>query len=158
MGLENGKGTIAISYLVPAEIKNPFRQIDFSFDVVRTVQDALAKKYPKMRYIIGQDDMIAEETVKKGEKELEKLKDAKQITNLEVLMKLFPHVASSTVNASHICPAIFYGLNICPKTAGEDVKDIQDVYNMNCTNCRKCAKDFWRSQYDGAELYNKKTN
>lgn len=156
MGLENGKGMIAILYLIPSEIQNPCKKIDFCFDVVRKVRDSLDKNYPKMRYIIGQDDMVSSEWVKRGEEELDKLKDVKKITNLDVLMKLFPHIASSTTMASRICPAMFYGLTVCPKTMDGDIKDIQNVYNMNCENCIKCAHDFWRSQYDGADLYNQK--
>lgn len=67
--IQRGKGSILVSYLCPEEM-SATEQVQLQYEMTQLIKNVLSEKYPNMRYVIADDELIKKEVKEVFEKKL----------------------------------------------------------------------------------------
>lgn len=59
-------GNILVSYLYPEEAKNVIEKINLDTEITRKILNMLSEEYPKMRFVLANDDMINPKVIERA--------------------------------------------------------------------------------------------
>ncbi len=65
----SNRGSLLLSFLYPEGI-NEIEKVDFQYELKQLIADTVSKKYPNMRYVLADEELIKKEVRETFEKKL----------------------------------------------------------------------------------------